>query len=57
MRGYSLYWGLEKAFLKDEKETAREVGAECGEEGSREREPLIQDLRKNEKSPKQGWRR
>lgn len=57
MRGYSLYWGLEKAFPKNEKETAREVGAECGEEASREREPLIQDLRKNENSPKQGWRR
>lgn len=30
MRGYSLYWGLEKAFPKDEKETAREVGQSAG---------------------------
>ena len=41
MRGYSLSWGPEKAFLKDLKEPARgEIGAENGEEALRDREPL-----------------
>lgn len=41
MRGYSLCWEPEEAFLKDLKEPARgEIGAENGEEASRDREPL-----------------